>query len=145
MNDLGPVSALLTYPPSANRLWRNVKGKTLKSAEYRAWLIANAGAGKGKATTTGFYKLTVLASAPDKRRRDLDNIIKPIGDCIQQIGLVTDDANMRQLVAEWVYGPSPAVGIFIEPLIERAFTDAENAERAEIMRRIWNRQPHEAA
>jgi len=33
----------LPYPPSANRLWRYVNGRAIKSTEYRRWLERAAG------------------------------------------------------------------------------------------------------
>jgi len=109
----------ITYPPSANRLWRAVRGRQIKSAEYRQWLEANAAhalAWPRVVALDGHYALHVVATAPDKRRRDLDNLLKPIGDLIQHLGLVTDDKNMRRLTAEWGSAPSAGVQITIKPI-----------------------------
>ena len=107
------ITLNFTYPPSANRMWRNVKGKTLKSADYRAWLAANAHArieqltpAERSVTFPGHYAMMVQARAPDKRRRDLDNLLKPVGDLLQHVGLVADDCNMRGVVAAWADGPA---------------------------------------
>ena len=32
------ISLTLPYPPSANHLWRAVKGRMIKTAVYRSWL-----------------------------------------------------------------------------------------------------------
>lgn len=109
------IACTLTYPPSANKLWRAVNGRQIKSAEYRAWLSENARVRRAN-PLDGPYELQVVATAPDKRRRDLDNLIKPIGDIIQALGFVSDDKHMRRLVAEWGEAEAPGVDITIIPL-----------------------------
>lgn len=96
----------LPYPPSANRLWRMAgQGKPpFKSTEYSAWL-SHAGLSvnvQKPGTVEGPYALHIAAGKPDKRRRDLDNLIKPIGDLLQAAGVVTDDCLCQRVSAEWV-------------------------------------------
>lgn len=113
------ISCSLTYPPSANRLWRAVKGRQIKSAQYRAWVLENQRAAMlwpHIEPITGPYALSVSATAPDKRGRDLDNLIKPIGDLIQVLGLVSDDKHMRRLTAQWSDGTVAGVDITIQPI-----------------------------
>jgi Holliday junction resolvase RusA-like endonuclease len=111
------IQVRLTYPPSANRIWRNVKGKTLKSAEYRAWLEENQLRCKAPAEPfAGIYRLVLQAHAPDKRARDLDNTIKPASDFLQLAGFVTNDSNMKAIEAAWVDLLSPGLMLFIEPM-----------------------------
>ncbi len=111
------VSVRLPYPPSANRLWRNVKGKTLKSSVYRTWLaecasllmIARA------PTTAGPYHLRLYVTRPDKRRRDIDNLLKPCSDALKAGGLVVDDCDAESVYAAWwPLGGVPGVLAVIE-------------------------------
>jgi crossover junction endodeoxyribonuclease RusA len=98
------VSSLtLPYPPSANRIWRNVKGKTLKSEEYRQWLsLAGALAlSQRQKAVRGKYRLTVIATRPDNRRRDLDNLIKPVSDLLKAVGLIEDDSLAQEIRIGW--------------------------------------------
>lgn len=99
----------LPYPPSANRLWRR-SGKTIhKSAQYVAWLWdagALAKTQKPKAVA-GAYKLTIQARRPDKRRRDLDNLIKPTNDLLAQIGVVSNDCHCEMISVRWVTDGKP--------------------------------------
>lgn len=97
------LSVRLSYPPSANRLWRYTGGKALKSAEYRSWLdIAVWEARTGcKGMIDGPYALHVVASRPDKRKRDIDNLLKPISDACAAAGLVTNDSDCQRISAEW--------------------------------------------
>jgi len=98
------ISLNLPYPPTANRIWiRAYKGMRL-SGRYRSWLeeagyIAIAQrAGK----ITGPYKLFIEATKPDRKKRDLDNIIKPISDLLVKIGTVHDDSLCQFISAMWI-------------------------------------------
>ena len=107
----------LPFPPSANRLWRYVGGKPLKSREYRAWLQEAAllikATVRGK-TIDGPYGLTVQVGRKDNRRRDIDNFLKPIGDAIQLGGAVKDDCDCERL--EMCWRPDlPGVRVFVIP------------------------------
>lgn len=101
----------LPYPPSANRLWRAVRGRNIKSAEYRAWLV-DAQASITRACIAGSmegrYHLEISALAPDRRHRDIDNLIKPISDAIAAAGLVMNDAMARSVFIQW--GGEPVKG-----------------------------------
>lgn len=95
----------LPWPPSTNRIWRNVKGKTLLSAEGRQFrelaarycVIAGA-AGK---RLSGQLSVTVVAYAPDRRRRDLDNLLKPTLDALTHAGVWGDDSQVSDLRIRW--------------------------------------------
>ncbi|MGE5500596.1 MAG: RusA family crossover junction endodeoxyribonuclease [Ignavibacteriales bacterium] len=97
----------LPYPPSANRLWRAVNGRQIKSGHYRLWLLEAVTAIRATLPNKGLsgpYRLMIQATAPDRRRRDLDNIIKPVGDALTQAGVVTDDCHCRELNVLWTSG-----------------------------------------
>ena len=97
------ITLTLTYPPSANRIWRNINGRTIKSEAYRAWLtqvygdvlIARCG------RISGPYRLEIRATAPDRRRRDIDNLLKPVSDGLMSAGVILDDSAARSVFAEW--------------------------------------------
>ncbi|MCA6304111.1 MAG: RusA family crossover junction endodeoxyribonuclease [Phenylobacterium sp.] len=94
---------ILPYPPSVNRNLRTVGGRPILSAPYRAWRTEAEAAIKaqGAQPIAGRYDLTIWATAPDKRRRDLDNLIKPISDALVRAGVVVDDSLMRALSIRW--------------------------------------------
>jgi len=50
----------------------------------------------------GPYELTVRVSRPDERKRDLDNLLKPISDLLCSIGVIEDDSLCRRILAEWI-------------------------------------------
>lgn len=104
--NVGPVSLSLPYPPSANRLWRAVNGRQIKSAEYRAWIDEAALSIRLQRPRgiVGAYHLVIRASRPDRRRRDIDNLLKPIWDALCQGGVVGDDCDCEHLTAFWSNG-----------------------------------------
>ena len=95
----------LPFAPSVNTLWRIGRGKRMyKSEVYEAWInISHALIKHYKiAPILGPYKLTIEAVRPDKRRRDIDNIIKAVSDMIQTTGLIEDDCLCQEVTARWV-------------------------------------------
>jgi crossover junction endodeoxyribonuclease RusA len=106
----------LPYPPSANHLWRSNRGRVHKSPKYEKWLYAAgimALAAKPRGII-GAYKLSIAAVRPDNRRRDLDNIIKPINDLLKAVGVIEDDSDCEMICARWVTS-GMGVDVRIEP------------------------------
>src|SRR5674476_910299 len=98
------VELQLPYPPSANHLWIRARRGMRRSERYLAWLHTAGWKVKQQRPQKvhGLYKLSIQASRPDKRRRDIDNLIKPISDLLQTIGLVRDDCDCEMVSARWV-------------------------------------------
>lgn len=116
----------LPYPPSANRLWRNVGGKTLKSQAYRHWLTRAAQAiwEQRPAPVAGIYRLMIIAIRPDRRARDIDNLIKPISDALAAGGVVTNDSQAQSVFAGWSTEAAVSGGgiiVSVEPVSEPIF------------------------
>ncbi|MEO0496837.1 MAG: RusA family crossover junction endodeoxyribonuclease [Pseudomonadota bacterium] len=111
----------LPYPPSANRIWRISGKRQYKSQKYQLWeadcLAAAVDQGAYPAHTWGGpYMLTIEAFRPDRRKRDLDNIIKPIGDQLQRLGIVADDCNAMIITALWSAEKGDGVRVTMEPV-----------------------------
>jgi len=109
------IELTVEFPPSVNRLWRAVPGRgVIKSKIYREymeknlWIIKQQSTGK----ITGKYIISFEASRPDKRKRDLDNLIKPLSDLLVQSMVVECDSLCEELSAKWVNNGS-GVKIFI--------------------------------
>jgi len=86
------ISLTLPWPPSVNRIWRCVGGRVLLSADGRAYRQAVAVAvleqhGAGD-PLTGRLSMVIEAYPPDRRRRDLDNLLKAILDSLEHTGSV---------------------------------------------------------
>lgn len=112
------VELTLPYPPSANRLWVRARRGMRKSDKYFAWL-KEAGlvalTQRPLARFHGKYKLSIAAARPDKRARDIDNLIKPINDLLQAIGVVADDKHCDMVTARWVT-TGEGVMVRVEPV-----------------------------
>ena len=96
----------LPYPPSVNTYWRKWRNRIVLSAKGRAYReavwLAVRGAGI-LVPMTGPLRVEVEACAPDRRRRDLDNLWKALLDALAHAGAYADDS---QIVDERIYwGP----------------------------------------
>jgi crossover junction endodeoxyribonuclease RusA len=93
----------LLYPPSVNRLWRYGRGRAYKSKVYKDWLI------EGELTLRQLtlecfecpVSVEMAVGRPDKRRRDLDNIVKPCLDLLEKVGVFEDDSQVHRLNVYW--------------------------------------------
>ncbi|MFA7235766.1 MAG: RusA family crossover junction endodeoxyribonuclease [Phycisphaeraceae bacterium] len=97
----------LPYPPSVNHYWRHYRGHVVISREgrtfrenVRALLAAPGRAGNGprKPPSGGRIALCMDAFPPDRRRRDLDNIQKPVLDALEHAEMYEDDSQIDLLL-----------------------------------------------
>lgn len=97
----------IPFPPSANALWRSNRGRVHKSRRYVDWLLEAGLKVKSQhpGKIEGQYKISIQAVRPDKRRRDLDNVLKPTSDLLKSLGVIEDDHLCELITARWVtYG-----------------------------------------
>ena len=78
------MNLVLPYPPSSNRYWRHFRGRTVISAEARAYrlLVASLCASHGITPLVGDVSFEASVYRPQKRG-DLDNRLKIILDALQ--------------------------------------------------------------
>ena len=89
----------LPWPPSVNHYWRQFNGRTILSnagREYRTNVLALLLPKRYK-PLEGSLSVTICACPPDKRRRDLDNILKAVLDAMQYAGVYKDDSQVDVL------------------------------------------------
>jgi crossover junction endodeoxyribonuclease RusA len=87
----------LPWPPSVNHYWRrqgnryfvSSEGKTYKDTVY--YLCAQY---RGLFKPSERLSLMIDAFPPDKRRRDLDNLIKSVQDSLQYAEVYEDDSQI---------------------------------------------------
>lgn len=66
-----------------------------------------------KQQINGPYVIHISASRPDKRRRDLDNLLKSTSDLLVKSKIVEDDSECRAIAAEWSdFGKNMIVTIY---------------------------------
>ncbi len=96
----------MPWPPSVNRIWRTVsingRQRTLLSREGREYReevcsLLNGYAKDDEVCFKGSVAVTVEASPPDKRRRDLDNVLKAAMDSLTSAGIWADDSQVDDL------------------------------------------------
>ena len=90
------IQITLPLPPSANRMWRMMRGQMRKSPEYRAWMadaavLVAVQAGGDQAQ---WFGCSIVLPAT---RRDPDNSVKAICDALQAGGAVQNDRMLRRL------------------------------------------------
>lgn len=109
------IELTLPYPPSVNsyknigRLTKTKNGKLLqmrvnspqtKQFYWNVWvkihaLMASQGV---KAFGESMIYVEIDVYPPDKRKRDIDNVVKPILDSMQHAGLYDDDYQIARLL-----------------------------------------------
>lgn len=89
----------LPLPPSANHYYRRVGDATLISREGRRYREAVAGylAALRVRPLAGRLWVRVVLYPPDRRRRDLDNVLKCLLDALAKGGAYADDSQIDRL------------------------------------------------
>ena len=101
---MSSIALTLPYPPSVNRYWRSVRGRNILSAEARDYRRrAHAVVESNGWRVTGPVRVLFMAYAPDKRRRDADNLLKPMLDCLVNAGAIEGDDSryVRGVSVDW--------------------------------------------
>jgi len=97
------VTITLPWPPSVNRYYRRVGNRTLISREgreYRTKVVEMVASCGQQIRVEGRLSVSIDAFPPDRRRRDLDNVLKALLDAMQHAGIYEDDANIDRLLIE---------------------------------------------
>jgi crossover junction endodeoxyribonuclease RusA len=95
----------LPWPPSANTYYRHVSrgplaGRVLLGEAGRAYrkavdaVVAQARARKALAVP---LEVRIAAFPPDRRKRDLDNLLKSVLDCLEASGVIENDNLIESL------------------------------------------------
>lgn len=103
----GALMFNLPWPPSMNTYWRSVtiagRARVLISKDGREYArrvrasLALYGLPKEAAFGDRPVELYIRAHPPDRRKRDLDNLLKPTLDALTGAGLWKDDGQIADL------------------------------------------------
>lgn len=93
------LSLSLPYPPSVNTYWGfqghrrflTPKAQAFKVAVLQAVRLTNIRFNSSR------LELIIALHCPDKRARDIDNVLKPLLDALVQAGLFDDDSQVDMI------------------------------------------------
>jgi crossover junction endodeoxyribonuclease RusA len=106
----------LPWPPTVNTYWRSVKGRNILSAKARAYKKEAAYFLKSQ-DLEGELQVEIECNMPDKRRRDLDNLLKPLLDVMDENNVYEDDSQISDLrIYKSDYGEKGTVTITVREL-----------------------------
>ena len=111
------IELTLPWPPTVNTYWRNVNGRTIISAkgrEYRKAVADQVLIQRGAKHLDYALQVTIAAYRPDRRRRDLDNLLKAILDSLTHAGVMEDDCLIVDLRIYWEDDVGGMVKVTIE-------------------------------
>ncbi|GCH02967.1 phage endonuclease RUS [Escherichia coli] len=114
------IEFVLPYPPTVNTYWRR-RGCTYfvsKAGErYRRDVALIVRQQRLKLNLSGRLAIKIIAEPPDKRRRDLDNILKAPLDALTHAGLLIDDEQFDEInIVRGLPVPGGRLGIKITEL-----------------------------
>ena len=114
------IEMTLPWPPSVNTYWRNFDGRMIISArgrEYRETVGDQMTLQKMVKHFKGQLRVEIEAFRPDKRRRDLDNLLKATLDGLAHAGVYEDDSQIVDLRIYWAKDIGGMLKIKIEELL----------------------------
>lgn len=98
------ITLELPYPPSVNHYWRYAGRHLYLSREGRNFRERVTQIVLGQEiqciARDRHLFLSVTIHPPDRRRRDIDNILKGLLDAMQHARLYEDDSQIKKLLAE---------------------------------------------
>ena len=98
------VILTLPYPPSGNHMWKHTRAGihylTPVARKYYADVAEVFQFSNQTGLMDGKLHVEFDIYPPDRRRRDLDNAIKVLGDACTNAGIWNDDSQIHKLVVE---------------------------------------------
>lgn len=103
----------LPWPPSVNNYYRHVGQRVLISRAGRKYRMMCVSRLSGIMKLKGNVSLKIQCYPPDRRRRDLDNILKCLQDSIVAAGALEDDSQIKKLNME-MFDSIPGGMIYVQ-------------------------------
>lgn len=102
------LNLILPWPPSVNQYWRHpskgpLAGRHLISEQGRAYRgrVLNQLTAEGhRHKIVDRLAVSILCYPPDRRRRDLDNVLKAALDAMVFAGVMLDDSQIDRLAID---------------------------------------------
>jgi crossover junction endodeoxyribonuclease RusA len=90
----------LPWPPSANQYWRAFQGRVIISAQGRAYrkaIIEQVIIQSGVRRFEQDLRIEIEVFPPDRRKRDIDNLLKSLLDSLTHAQVWVDDSQISDL------------------------------------------------
>ncbi len=94
------IRARLPYPPTVNHYWRIGNGRLYISDEGKQYQRRVCAILSDAPKQSGRLSVAVGVRPPDKKKRDLDNVLKCLLDAITKAGVWRDDSVIDRLLVE---------------------------------------------
>ena len=99
------LSLDVPMPPTLSACYTNVRGVgRVKTKVYKAWqkgVVDEIGFTRRIEMITGPVRVEIAVTRPDKRRRDLDNLLKSLCDVLTAAKVIGDDSQIHRLGIAW--------------------------------------------
>ena len=98
------MNVTLPWPPSVNTYWRKFRNHIVISQQgrdYRQAVVDQVVLQDVAMHFTSKVKVSIEAWRPDKRKRDLDNLLKAVLDALTHAGMWDDDSQIVDLRIYW--------------------------------------------
>lgn len=117
------VILTLPWPPTVNTYYRHVGPRVLISKDGRKYRenVKNSVFAHRPLnlwdTLTGRLSVEIVANPPDRRKRDLDNLLKGLLDSLQHAGIYQDDSQIDKLsIKRSAVSPGGSIYVRLEEL-----------------------------
>ena len=100
----GRLEITLPWPPSTGSMWRIFRNRWVLSPKGREYRVAVEEQIQSQKVSLGIQtpvKVEIIAYRPDKRKRDLDNLLKGSLDALTKAGVWEDDSLIHDLRIYW--------------------------------------------
>ncbi len=96
------ITISLPWPPSVNRMYRTFRGRMLISREGREYisLIDSIVSNLRIEKLLGRLEVVLAIYPPDRRKRDLDNLLKLTFDSLQKARVYMDDSQIDKITIQ---------------------------------------------
>ena len=108
----------LPWPPTVNTYYTVARGRKILSSKGRNYKKACAIIlSQNKGYIDGAIGVFIEAHYPDRRKRDLDNILKPVLDALTDGGIYNDDSQIEALgIRKSDYGEKGTIIVTVKEL-----------------------------
>lgn len=94
------IQIRLPWPPTGNHAYTVARGRKILSSAGRAYrdlAVTMARLQRAGRVAVGRLAVHIVAHVPDRRRRDIDNLIKLPMDCVTLADVMQDDSQIDDL------------------------------------------------